>query len=129
MNKVFKILLLVGFLIALCHGYTLSVTLDNNVINIVTGYTFVFGFANNNVRNVTLNFPPSSDLTSTSLAIYINNSPTALATSSYTVSTPANTIVVNNLTPSSNTLTIRVTNIKNPPSAIQWNFNTQIVPT
>lgn len=129
MNLLLKILFLVGLIVALSQGYTLTVSADNNVINAVTGYTFVFGFADSTMRNVTLNFPDTSDLSSPSLTVYINNAATALALSSYTVDQSLKRITINNITPSINTLTIRITNIKNPPSALQFNFVTQIVPT
>ena len=129
MNLLLKIFLIIGFIVVLSHGYTLSVSVDSAIINSVTGYTFVFGFADSTMRNVTLNFPDTSDLSSGSLAVFINNAGTALATSSYTVDVSLKRITINNVTPSSNTLTVRITNIKNPPSALQYNFVTQIVPT
>ena len=129
MNFLLKIFLILGFIITLSYGYTLSVSVDNPIINSVTGYTFVFGFADSTVRNVTLNFPDTSDLSSASMAVFINNAGTALVTSSYTTDLSLKKITINNITPISNTLTIRITNIKNPPSALQFNFITQIVPT
>jgi hypothetical protein len=124
-----KMVFILGLIVTLINGYTLSVSVDNTVINAVTGYTFVFGFADSTIRNVTLNFPDTSDLSSVSLAVFINNAGTALVSSSYTVDLTLKKITINNITPSSNTLTIRVINIKNPPSAIQFNFLTQITPT
>lgn len=130
MNLLLKILIVIGFLVTYSHAaYTLSVSVDNTIINSVTGYTFVFGFADSNTRNVTLNFPDTIDLTSASLAVYINNAGTPLAPSSYTIDQTFKKITINNVNPSSNTLTIRIINIKNPPSAVQFNFVTQIVPT
>lgn len=129
MSLLMKMVLILGLIVTLINGYTLSVSVDNTVINAVTGYTFVFGFTDSTIRNVTLNFPDTSDLSSASLAVFINNAGTALVSSLYTVDLTLKKITINNITPSSNTLTIRVINIKNPPSAIQFNFLTQITPT
>ncbi len=128
-NLFLKLITLLLFLLPFTQHYTLTVTADNSVINSLAAYTYVFGFTDNTVRNTTLTLPDTSDLTSASLAININNNAVALAASSYTIDHTLKKITINNITPTSNTLTIKITNIKNPPSAIQFFFTTAITPT
>ena len=90
--------------------------IDSYVINAVTGYTFTFGsLADNNPKTVTLTFPANSDISSTILAVIVNNAVT-LPNTSYSVVSSSKTITVTGQTPLSNILIIKVTNIVNPPS-------------
>jgi hypothetical protein len=78
------------------------------------------------MRNITLKFPPSSDISSHQA--YINNAATPLPSSSIIPDLPNRRLTINDQTPQSNILTIKVSNIINPPSASYFEFETIIVP-
>jgi hypothetical protein len=120
------LLILLCLIVPFITGYSLSVTWDKATINLAATYTFTFTFPNNNMRNITLKFPPSSDISSHQA--YINNAATPLPSSSIIPDLPNRRLTINDQTPQSNILTIKVSNIINPPSASYFEFETIIVP-
>ena len=67
----FHILLLI--IIPIINSYKIFVTIDNTTINVPAVYTYELTFNNTTPRNITLNFPTNSDLTSPDLQVYLNS--------------------------------------------------------
>lgn len=109
------LLILLCLIVPLIAGYSLTVTWDKATINIAATYTFTFTFSNSNMRNITLKFPPSSDISG--YQVYINNAATSLPSSSILPDLANRRLTINDQIPQSNILTIKVSNIINPPSA------------
>jgi len=121
--------LIISCLISSSYGYSLAINVQSKVVNVLDEYTFTFTFTDNTIRNITMRFPSDSDLTSSSLAIYLNSNPTSLLSSFYSIDNTLKRITVRDQTPSSNILKLKIINVKNPPSASQYFFTADIVPT
>ena len=93
---------ILALILPLVRTYTATVVLESLIINSQTAYTFKFvSFPNNTARTIVLTFPSSSDISSGTLAIFVNNNPTALS-GSYTVDTTLRKITISNQVPVSN---------------------------
>jgi len=130
MNFLLNVLGIIALLIVpAVKAYTSSVVVENAIINSLTSYTFTFGFSDSTSRSVILSFPTSSDLSSGSLAVFMNNNAASIASSSYSIDHSLKKISINTQTPVSNALIFKVTNVVNPPSAEQFSFTTSVSPT